>query len=71
VTFRLGGVTVLENQVTAITYTVNEDCTGTLTVAGGPSFGLFIAPNGDSIATIATAPQGNQASDISRRVSSK
>ena len=52
------------------TYTVNADCTGSYTVLnGGPSFDLFIAPDGDSIAAITTAPPGNQASDISRRVS--
>jgi hypothetical protein len=71
VTFRLGGVTVLENEVTPITYTVNADCTGSFTVPNGPSFGLFIAPNGEAIATIATAPPGNEASDIARRVSRK
>ena len=69
VTFRLGGVTVLENSVAPLTYTVNADCTGSFTVHGGPSFGLFIAPDGESIATIATAPPGNEVSDISRRVS--
>ena len=71
VTFRLGGVTVLENAVSAITYTVNADCTGSFTVLNGPSFGLFIAPDGESIATISTAPPGNEVSGISRRVSRK
>jgi len=69
VTFRLGGVTVLENEVTPITYTVNADCTGSFTVPNGPSFGLFIAPDGESIASIATEPPGNEAADIARRVS--
>jgi hypothetical protein len=57
--------------VTPITYTVNADCTGSYTVPNGPSFGLFIAPNGEVIATIATAPLGNEVSGISRRVSGK
>jgi hypothetical protein len=70
VTFRLGGVTVLENSVAPISYTVNSDCTGSYTVQnGGPSFGLFIAPDGESIAAISTAPPGNGGSDISPRVS--
>ena len=70
VTLRLGGVTIFSNAVMPITYTVNADCTGSYTVLnGGPSFDLFIAPDGDSIAAITTAPPGNQASDISRRVS--
>jgi len=70
VTFRLGGVTVLENSVAPISYTVNSDCTGSYTVQnGGPSFGLFIAPDGESIAAISTDPPGNGGSDISPRVS--
>jgi hypothetical protein len=71
VTLRLGGVTVLENEVTPISYTVNADCTGSITVTNGPPFGIFIAPNGESIATIATDPPGNGGSDIARRVSRK
>ena len=71
VTFRLGGETVLENEVVSLSYTVNADCTGSLTVTDGPSFGLFIAPNGESIAIITTAPPGSQVSEIARRVSRK
>ena len=58
VTVRIGAEIVLENEVVPISYTVNEDCTGSYTVLipGGPSFGLFIAPNGEAISTIATAP---------------
>jgi hypothetical protein len=72
VTFRVNGVTVLENEVVPISYTVNADCTGTYTVLipGGPSFGMFIAPNGEAIATIATDP-GNYVSSIDRKVSRK
>jgi len=53
VTLRVNGATVLKNVVVPISYTVNADCTGTLTVLvpGGPSFGMFIAPNGEAIAT--------------------
>ena len=35
------------------------------------AFDLFIAPNGEAIATIATAPPGNYVSSIDERVSSK
>ena len=70
-TLRLDGQTVFENQVFPLTYTVNADCTGSFSVTDGPTFGLFIAPNGDSFAEISTAPQGNEVSDIARRVSSK
>ena len=70
VTLRVNGVTVLKNAVVPISYTVNADCTGTITVLvpGGPSFGIFIAPNGEAIAAIATDP-GNYVSSIDRRVS--
>jgi len=71
VTVRVGSTIVLENFVTPTSYTVNANCTGTLTVPNGPSFDLFIAPNGDEISTIATAPPGNYVSRIERRVSSQ
>jgi hypothetical protein len=72
VTVRVNGVTVLENQAVPISYTVNADCTGSYTtlVPGGPSFDLFIAPDGESIAAIATNP-GNYLSGIDQRVSEK
>jgi len=71
VTVRIGTKIVLENFVTPISYTVKADCTGTYTVPNGPSFDLFIAPNGDAISRIATAPLGNYVSSIDRRVSRK
>lgn len=71
VTFRLGGVTVLENAVSPLSYIVNADCTGSITVTNGPSFGIFIAPDGESFAEISTAPPGNVVSDIAHRVSRK
>jgi hypothetical protein len=71
VTFRLGGVTVLENDVVPLSYTVDADCTGSFTVTNGPSFDIFVSPNGESFAEITTAPPGNEGSDIPRRVSRK
>jgi hypothetical protein len=70
VTLRVNGKTALENFVTPFSYTVNADCTGTSTVPAGPSFDIFIAPNGEAIARIATDP-GNYVSTIDRRVSPK
>jgi hypothetical protein len=70
VTFRVGGVIVLENAVAPTSYTVNADCTGTLSMLGGPSFGIFVSPDGEAIASIATDP-GNYVSSIDRRVSRK
>jgi hypothetical protein len=71
VTFRVGGNIVLENVVSPFVYTVNSDCTGTLTVLNGPSFDIFPAPDGREFAKIATAPAGNYAVSIDRRVSRK
>jgi hypothetical protein len=68
VTVRIGTTVVLENFVTPFTYTVNADCTGSQTVTNGPAFGLFIAPDGEEFAAIATDPPGNYPSSIHRRV---
>ena len=70
-TVRVGTTIALENVVVPTTYTVNPNCTGTLTVPNGPSFDLFIALNGDSLSTISTAPPGNYVSRIEQRVSGK
>ena len=73
VTVRVGREIVRENAVVPIRYTVNADCTGAYTVLidSGPSFDLFIAPKGEAIATISTAPPGNYVSSIDQRVSPK
>ena len=70
VTVRIGGKIVLSKVAAPISYTVNADCTGSYTVEvpDGPSFDLFIAPQGEAVATIATAPEGNQVSTIDERV---
>jgi hypothetical protein len=71
VTLTIGGHIALQNVVVPTSYVVNADCTGTLTVLvpNGPSFDLFIAPDGEQFASIATGPPGNGGADISRRVS--
>jgi hypothetical protein len=69
VTFNLGGAIVLENMPNQFTYTLNADCTGTYTVANGPSFDIFVAPDGEQYASIATAPPGNTGAAIIARVS--
>ena len=71
VTLTIGGQVVLESVVVPTSYAVNADCTGayTVLVPDGPSFDLFIAPDGEQFASIATGPPGNGGSGISRRVS--
>jgi hypothetical protein len=73
VTVRVGTEIVLRHVAVPISYTVDADCTGSYTpqVPNGPSFDLFIAPTGEKIAVIATAPKGNQVSSIDERVSRK
>ena len=51
-----------KNLVSQTSYSVNADCTGSLTVLGGPTFSLFIAPDGGSIASLATNPGSSVAS---------
>jgi hypothetical protein len=71
VTFTIGGHIALQKAVVPTSYTVNADCTGTYTalVPNGPSFDLFIAPDGEQFASIATGPPGDGGSAINRRVS--
>jgi hypothetical protein len=71
VTVRINGETVLENFVTPLSYTVNPDCTGTVTVTNGPSFGLFTAPTGEELIMIGTDPGDIGVLGPSRRVSRK
>ena len=60
--------TIIHSSGSPGTYTVNTDCTGTLSVIGGPSFGIFVSPDGEAFASIATDP-GNFLASIVRRVS--
>jgi len=71
VTVRIGSTVVLENLVSPLVYTVNPDCTGTITVSNGPSFDIFVAPDGTQFGSIATAPAGNYPASIVSRVSKK
>ena len=49
------------------TYTLGETCTGTITF-DGPTFDIFVAPDGELFSSIATDP-GNYPSRIEQRVS--
>lgn len=73
VTFTINGVVQKVPPHSPLTYTLNRDCTGTYTVLnGGPSFDIFVSPNGDEMTSIATEPEGNAASFTpSRRVTPK
>ena len=71
VTFRIGDNIVVQKGGGPFAYTVSADCTGSITVPNGPTFDIFIAPDGSEFAEIATAPAGNYATSIVRRVSRK
>jgi hypothetical protein len=63
----VGGTVVAKHPGTG-TYTVNDDCTGTLTFSNGFTFDLFIAPNGRSFHMIQTVT-GQMIAGEARRVS--
>src|SRR6266550_226948 len=56
VTLHVTDQIAVHNIVVDTTYTVNPNCTGTITVKGGPKFDIFVAPDGDMFASIATDP---------------
>ena len=48
--------TILHSSGSLGTYTVNTDCTGTLSFTGGPSFDIFVEQNGKQLWMIQTGP---------------
>jgi hypothetical protein len=75
VTFTVNGVDQNVPSPNHLTYTLNSDCTGTYTVLGppgGPSFAIFVSPNGDEMTSINIEPVGAAGSFTpSSRVSPK
>ena len=72
VTASINGVIVEENSVVPITYSVNEDCSGTYEVpSAGLSTGIFIAPNGAELIVIGTNKGYVLVQGPNRRVSDK
>src|SRR5438128_12043819 len=49
--------TILHSSGSPGIYAVNPDCTGTLSFTGGPSFDIFVEPNGKQLWMIQTAGQ--------------
>jgi hypothetical protein len=56
VTFSINGIIVPITSPLSTTYTLNSDCTGTVTVLGGPHADIFVSPDGDELAWINTDP---------------
>jgi hypothetical protein len=53
------------------TYTLNSNCTGTYTEGGAVKFDIFVSPNGDELAAIATDPGFVLVNGPGRRVAPK
>ena len=69
VTVSLNGAVVLENGVFPITYTVNPDCSGTLTVPAWEKPSVSSSrPTGDELIVIGTTPGAVLVHGPSRRV---
>lgn len=66
-----GGTVIFENLVVPNgSYTVNNDCTGTLNLGvNGVVLSIFVAPNGEAFDYVQTAPSGNTLAGTIRRVS--
>jgi len=55
-TVNIGGTIVFDVTGAVGTYTVNPDCTGTLSITGGPSFNIYVGPGAQQVWTIQSAP---------------
>ena len=56
VTFSVNGIDQHVPSPVAITYTLNPDCTRTLSVQNGPNHNIFVAIDGSSLTSINTDP---------------
>jgi hypothetical protein len=56
VTFSVNGINQNVPSPVHFTYTLNSDCTGTLSVHNGPNLDLFAAVDGSALTTIDTDP---------------
>src|SRR5207249_12176022 len=53
-TVNIGGTIIIDATGGVGTYTVAADCTGTLSITGGPSFNMYIGPGGKELWLIQT-----------------
>jgi hypothetical protein len=68
VTFSINGIDQHVPSPVAITYTLNPDCTGTLSVQNGPNHDIFVAVDGSSLTSINTDPGAAFASGTQPRL---
>jgi len=55
-TVNIGGTIVFDVTGAVGTYTVNPDCTGTLSITGGPNFNIYVGPGAQQVWTIQSFP---------------
>ena len=55
-TVNIGGTIVFDVTGAVGSYTVAQDCTGTLSITGGPSFKIYVGPGAKQIWTIQSSP---------------
>ena len=48
-TVNVGGTTIIDATGGVGTYTVAEDCTGTLSITGGPTFNMYVGPGAQQV----------------------
>jgi hypothetical protein len=71
VTFTVNGVDQNVPSPVRIKYTLNSDCTGTLSVENGPNLDIFVAVDGSQLSTINTDKGVAAAEGPDRRVGPK
>jgi hypothetical protein len=55
-TVNIGGTFVFDAAGAAGSYTVAQDCTGTLSITGGPNFNIYVGPGAKQVWTIQSSP---------------
>ena len=55
-TVNIGGTVIIDATGGVGTYTVNPDCTGTLSITNGPSFNIYVGPGAQKVWTLETSP---------------
>jgi hypothetical protein len=67
-TVNIGGTIIFDAGGFSGTYTVNPDCTGTLSPAPGisPTFNIYVGPGAQQVWTIQSSPDGSGTPGVSR-----
>jgi hypothetical protein len=55
-TVNIGGTIIIDATGGVGTYTVNPDCTGTLSITNGPTFNIYVGPAAQKVWTTETSP---------------